>query len=41
MSIVEVPVIKGTLLWDVGVTTARMCKSNVKGVWVEGEVCHL
>ena len=41
MSIVEVPVIKGTLLCEVRVTTARMCKSNVKGVWVEGEVCQL
>ena len=29
---------KGTLLSEVGVTTIRMCKSNVIGVWVEGEV---
>ena len=32
MSIVEVPVIKGTLLCEVKVITARMCKSSVKGV---------
>ena len=41
MSLVKVPVIKGTLLCEVKVTTARMCKSNVRGAWVEGEVCHL
>ena len=36
----EVPVDKGTLLSEVGMATVRMCRSNVKGVWVEGEVCH-
>ena len=41
MSFVEVPVIKGTLLCEVRVTTARMCRSNVKGVWVLGEVYQL
>ena len=32
---------KGTLLSEVRVATVRMCKSNVKGVWVEEEVYHL
>ena len=32
---------KLTLLSEVTVATVRMCKSNVKGVWVEGEVYHL
>ena len=32
---------KGTLLSEVRVATVRMCKSNDKGVWVEGEVYHL
>ena len=32
---------KGTLLSEVRVSTVRMNKSNVKGVWVEGEVYHL
>ena len=41
MSIVKVPVIKGTLLSEVRVATVRKCKSNVKGVLVEGEVFHL
>ena len=34
-------VIKGTLLSEVRVATDRMCKSNVKGVRVGGEVYHL
>ena len=34
----KVPVNKGTLLSDVSVATVRKCKSNVKGLWVEGEV---
>ena len=37
----KVPVNKGTLLSEVRVATGRACKSNVKGVWVEGEVYHL
>ena len=41
MSLVDVPVNKGTLLSEVRVATVRKCNSNVKGVWVEGEVCHL
>ena len=40
-SLVKVPVDKGTLLCEVSVATVRTCKSNVKGVWVEGEVRHL
>ena len=40
-TLVKVPVNKGTLLSKVRVATVRKCKSNVKGVWVEGEVCHL
>ena len=40
-SLVKVPVSKGTLLSEVRVATVRRCKSNVKGVWVEGEVYHL
>ena len=40
-SLVKVPVSKGTLLSEVRVTTVRRCKSNVKGVWVEGQVRHL
>ena len=34
----KVPVNKGTLLSEVSVATVRKCKSNVKGLWVEGEV---
>ena len=37
----KVPVYKGTLLSEVSVATVRKCKSNVKEVWVEGEVYHL
>ena len=40
-SLVKVPVNKGTLLSEVRVATVRKCKSNVNGVWVEGEVYHL
>ena len=40
-SLVKVLVVKGTLLSEVRVATVRKCKSNVKGVWVEGEVYHL
>ena len=32
---------KETLLSKVRVATVRICKSNVKGVWVEGEAYHL
>ena len=32
---------KGALLSEVRVATVPMCKSDVKGVWVEGEVYHL
>ena len=38
MSLVKVPVNKGTLLSTVCVATVRKCKSNVKGVLV-GEIC--
>ena len=41
MALVEVSVGKGTLLSDVGVVIVRTCKSNVKGVWMEGKVYHL
>ena len=41
MLLVKVPVSKGTLLSEVRVTTVPICKSNVKGVWVEGQVRHL
>ena len=41
MSLVEVLVCKGMLLSEVGVATVRKCKSNIKGVWVEGEMHHL
>ena len=34
----KVLVDKGTLLSEVRVATVRNCKSNVKGVWVEGEM---
>ena len=37
----EVPINKGMLLSEVRMATVRKCKSNVKGVWVEGEVNHL
>ena len=37
----KVPVNKGTLLSEVRVATVHMYKSNVKGVWVEGEAHHL
>ena len=37
----KVPVNKGTLLCEVRVATVHKCKSDVKGVWVEGEVYHL
>ena len=40
-SLVKVPVNTGTLLSEVSVATVRECKSNVKEVWVEGEVYHL
>ena len=40
-SLVKVPANKGTSLSEVRVATVRRCKSDVKGVWVEGEVCHL
>ena len=40
-SLVKVPVNKRTLLSEVRVATVRKCKSNVKEVWVEGEVYHL
>ena len=26
---------------ECGVATVHMCKSNAKGVWMEGEVYHL
>ena len=39
-SLEKVLVSKGTLLSEVRVATVRKCKSNVKGVWVEGEVRH-
>ena len=32
---------KGTLLSEERMASVRMRKSNVKGVWVEGEVYHL
>ena len=32
---------KGMLLGEVKLATVHRCKSNVKGVWVEGEVYHL
>ena len=32
---------KGTSLGEVRVATVRICKSNVNGVWVKGEVRHL
>ena len=38
VSLVKVPVNKGTLLSAVRVATVRKCKSNVKGVWVEGDI---
>ena len=37
----DVKINKGTLLSEVRVATVRMCKSNVMGVWVEGEMYHL
>ena len=37
----KVPVNKGTSFSEVRVTTVLMCKSNIKGVRVEGEVYHL
>ena len=37
----KVLVNKGTLLSDVRVATVRNCMSNVKGMWVEGEMYHL
>ena len=37
----KVPVDKGRLLSEVRVANVPMCKSEVKGVWVEGEVHHL
>ena len=37
----KVLVDKGTLLSEVRVATVRNYKSNVKGVWVEGEMYHL
>ena len=37
----KVLVNKGALLSEVRVATVRKCKSNVKGVWVEGDECHL
>ena len=37
----KVPVSKITLLSEVSLATVRKCKSNVKGVWVDGEVYHL
>ena len=37
----KVPVSKGTLLSEVRVATVPKCKSNVKGVRVEGEMYHL
>ena len=40
-SLVKVLVNKGTLLNEVRVATVPKCKSNVKRVWVEGEVRHL
>ena len=40
-SLVKVPVCKGTLLSEISVATVLKHKSNVKGVWVEGEVYHL
>ena len=40
-SLVKVPVNKGTLLIEVSVATVRKFKSNVMGVWVEGEVHRL
>ena len=41
MSLVEVLVNKGMLLIEVRVATIPICKSNVKGAWVKGEVYHL
>ena len=32
---------KATLLSEVRVATVGTCKSNVKGVWEEGEAYHL
>ena len=40
-SLVKVPINKGTLLSEVRVATVHKCKSNVKGVWVEGKAYHL
>ena len=37
----KVPVDKGMLLSEVRVATVPRCKSNVMGVWVDGEVYHL
>ena len=39
--LVKVPVNKGTLMIEVRVATVRKCKSDVMGVWVEGEMYHL
>ena len=39
--LVKVPVGKGTLLCELRVATVPICKSNVNGVWVEGEMYHL
>ena len=40
-SLVKVPVSKGTFLSEVRMATVCKCKSNVKGVWVEGVMNHL
>ena len=37
----KVRVNKGVLLSEVRLATVCKCRSNVKGVLVEGEVCHL
>ena len=39
-SLMKVCVNKVTLLSEVSVATVRKRKSNVKGLWVEGEVYH-
>ena len=40
-SLVKIPVSNGTLSTEVSVATYCKCKSNVKGVWVDGDVYRL
>ena len=41
VALVEIPVNKGTLLSDVRVASVPTCKSDVTGVLVQREVCHV